>query len=359
MFDINLGFCDDEIVEQKQPNQTSVADLKSAENVTSPKQKLPIMIMTVVAIVICLVAVGVVGYYLMQSKNIVSTPIALPSTNSTQTAVQPTTTPLTTWKTHENTKYNFSINYSDNWNVREFEGGAAFNPILQPGYPDKSDSISASTGPKLGNYVDLPFEEYAKKAGEEIQSYGDLASVKKVTTLDGVVGYETTWMVESFLGRGTGSSESLPITYFELPNDKSQLLRVTLDRKEDLEIYEKMLLTIKFNSVQVINQVPIVDDASVLKTVIAKYIAQKGGSDENSVTISVSTVEGNYAKGMVSFKDEMGGGLWFAAKEDGVWKLVWDGNGIIKCSDLTLYPEFSKKLIPQCFDDTTQGMVER
>ena len=358
MFDINHGFCDDGIVEQKQPNQTT-KDLISSEKNTYPKQKLSIIIVSAVAIVICIVAIGVLGYYLIQTKDTASIPVTLPSTNPTQTAMQPTSAPVTKWKTYENAKYNFSMDYPTVWNFREFESGAAFNPNTLPGYPDKSDSISASVSPKLGNYVDLPFEEYAKKAGEEIQSYGDLVSIKKITTTEGVVGYETTWMVEPFLGRGTNSTESLPIAYFELPNDKNKLLRLTLDRVEDLEIYEKMLLTVKFKSVQPANPTSTIDDTSVLQTVIAKYIAQKGSSDENSIIISVSTIEGNYAKGMVNFKDEAGGGLWFAAKEGNAWKLVWDGNGIIKCSDLSLYPEFSKNLIPQCFDDTTQNMVTR
>jgi len=74
-------------------------------------------------------------------------------------------------------------------------------------------------------------------------------------------------------------------------------------------------------------------------------------------TVTVSKVEGNYAKGMVGGTG--GGGLWFAAKVNGVWKLVWAGNGVIFCSDLTAYPAFPKDLIPDCWDTSTNKDVTR
>ena len=56
---------------------------------------------------------------------------------------------------------------------------------------------------------------------------------------------------------------------------------------------------------------------------------------------------------------EGGGGRWFAAKVNGLWKLVWDGNGIIKCSDLADYPEFPVSMIPECFDEASDKLVKR
>ncbi|MFI5265661.1 MAG: hypothetical protein ACHQT7_02855, partial [Candidatus Levyibacteriota bacterium] len=150
-------------------------------------------------------------------------------------------------------------------------------------------------------------------------------------------------------------SESLPITYFEIPGNKTSLVRVTLDRKEDLATYEKMLLTVKVMAP--LTPIPTVDEAAVLKVVIKKYIALEHNSNENSLTITVSKIEGNYAQGDASA--EGGGGMWFAAKEDGVWKLVWDGNGTIDCSTLTLYPNFPTSMIPECYDPATQNTVKR
>ena len=74
-------------------------------------------------------------------------------------------------------------------------------------------------------------------------------------------------------------------------------------------------------------------------------------------TMSVTKIEGNYAKGMVN--GQGGGGMWFAAKVNDIWQLVWDGNGIIQCSDLTNYSDFPKTMIPECYNTATQKMVVR
>ena len=57
--------------------------------------------------------------------------------------------------------------------------------------------------------------------------------------------------------------------------------------------------------------------------------------------ITAQTVEGNYAKGSVrETTAQAGGGVWFAAKVDGIWRLVADGNGVIVCDELVSYPNF-------------------
>lgn len=102
---------------------------------------------------------------------------------------------------------------------------------------------------------------------------------------------------------------------------------------------------------------PTPDEAATLKTVIKSAIIAKSGGDPNSLTISVSKIEGLYAKGSAS--DETSGAMWFAAKVNGTWKLVWDGNGAISCSDLTNYPNFPTSMIPECYDDATQTVKDR
>lgn len=149
--------------------------------------------------------------------------------------------------TYTNEKYNYSIDYYNNWRFRESpdsKSGAAFSPLSKPNeYENETISISAYN--KTLGYSNLSFEEYVKIAAtKEIQGYNKLVSINKITTLEGVVGYKTTWMVQS-IGPG-GSSESLPITYFELPNNKNMLIRISLDSKEDLGVYEKMITTVKF-----------------------------------------------------------------------------------------------------------------
>ncbi|MCL4416583.1 MAG: hypothetical protein M1365_07810, partial [Actinobacteria bacterium] len=175
---------------------------------------------------------------------------------------------------------------------------------------------------RIGNYVNDPFEDYVKiAASKEIQGYDKLASIKKVETTEGVIGYETTWMVQSFRGGG-GPSESLPITYFQLPNS-SFLVRFSLSKKEDLDIYEKMLTTLSFPVSKVQSTpTPTIDEKAAVEKGIKEALQAKYNS--NTFVVSVSKIEGNYAKGGVS--DEGGGGMWFGAKVNGVWKIVWDGN---------------------------------
>lgn len=299
----------------------------------------------IIFVLVLLIITGTTFYFLGKAQNTKTTtinPSIVPSSQPPQTV---------TWKTYSNTKYNYTIDYPNDWTFIEYpdsKNGASFN-----------NAISISVGKTLLSYANQTFEEYVKTAGTEIQNYNKLASFKKVTTLSGAVGYETTWMVQPMTINGVPptakDSESLPITYFEIPGDKTALVRVTLDRKEDLDVYEKMIVTVKISTP--LTPIPTVDEASVLRYVIKKYIALKHKSDENSLTITVSKIEGNYAQGSVS--EEGGGGMWFAEKNEGAWMLVWDGNGTIECSTFKLYPNFPTSMIPECYDSSKQETVKR
>lgn len=98
-------------------------------------------------------------------------------------------------------------------------------------------------------------------------------------------------------------------------------------------------------------------EEEVRDAVRAQLIA-KHGSDAEALQITIAIIDGGYAKGGASVEG-MGGGMWFAAQTEGEWKLVWDGNGIIECSDLDAYPEFPSTLIPECYDSLTQQIINR
>lgn len=104
---------------------------------------------------------------------------------------------------------------------------------------------------------------------------------------------------------------------------------------------------------------PTVTPADSIVEDIAQELSKKYNKPLNSINISVDTNTGSYAKGMISYEDEMGGGLWFAAKIDDAWQLVFDGNGIITCKDLSEYPSFPTSLIPQCFDESKNMLIKR
>ncbi len=98
---------------------------------------------------------------------------------------------------------------------------------------------------------------------------------------------------------------------------------------------------------------------SIATTIKAKLLAKHGQSFEG-MKVSVSKVEGDYTQGgSRSAEEGAGGGMWFGAKVNGTWQLVWDGNGIITCTDLADYPQFTTTLIPECWQEGTDEMVKR
>jgi hypothetical protein len=107
--------------------------------------------------------------------------------------------------------------------------------------------------------------------------------------------------------------------------------------------------------------VPTVSGDSLKEEIITQVkaaIIEKNGPEAEKLNITVSEIEGNFAKGGAS-QVGLGGGMWFSAKKGNVWKLVWDGNGIINCDSLTEFPDFPDSLIPQCFDSSMQEMIDR
>ncbi len=96
-------------------------------------------------------------------------------------------------------------------------------------------------------------------------------------------------------------------------------------------------------------------DSDLIKAaLVAKY-----DWDPQDIILTISKNDGQYATGGVREESAMGGGMWFAAKVDGDWQIVWDGNGVIMCENLTDYPDYPKSLIPECYDSTTNEMVKR
>lgn len=102
---------------------------------------------------------------------------------------------------------------------------------------------------------------------------------------------------------------------------------------------------------------PSTDETETLKAAIKADLVAKHGSSASEFTISVSKNDGKFSSGGITATG--GGAMWFGAKVGDNWKLVWDGNGIILCSDLTAYPNFPKSMIPECFDQKTQKLIKR
>ncbi len=100
-----------------------------------------------------------------------------------------------------------------------------------------------------------------------------------------------------------------------------------------------------------------IDETDILKSAVRQALVAEHGNSANELTITITTIQGNYAKGMASAS--AGGGLWFSAKVLDTWKLVWDGNGIVQCDTITQYPDFPASLIPECWDTALNKNVTR
>ncbi len=65
-----------------------------------------------------------------------------------------------------------------------------------------------------------------------------------------------------------------------------------------------------------------------------------------TLKVTVNQETENYARGSVSFESDMPGGLFLAAKVDGQWQVVHEGNGAIPCT-LSSYG-FPEEMLNDC-----------
>ncbi|MDO8471744.1 MAG: hypothetical protein Q7S64_01160 [bacterium] len=99
-------------------------------------------------------------------------------------------------------------------------------------------------------------------------------------------------------------------------------------------------------------------DQTAIKAAITTAMAAKYKKDESEVKITLSQVTADFAKGSVSFGDEMGGGWLLAAKVNDKWKIVDDGNGVIDCAVIKPF-NFPTDMVSECYDTATQALIER
>lgn len=102
---------------------------------------------------------------------------------------------------------------------------------------------------------------------------------------------------------------------------------------------------------------PPADDKTAIAEIIKAALIKKYGPQSADVSVSVSEVNGEYAKGMVT--EQGGGGMWFAARLNGTWTLVWDGNGTITCDEISPFPDFPTSMIPECYSTPSGQIVTR
>lgn len=97
------------------------------------------------------------------------------------------------------------------------------------------------------------------------------------------------------------------------------------------------------------------DEKNIKQALVNKH---NWRADEISITISKN--DGQYVSGGVrETNSEVGGGYFYAVKDNGEWKIVADGNGTISCESLSPYPNYPVSMISECYNETTGKTVQR
>ncbi len=95
-------------------------------------------------------------------------------------------------------------------------------------------------------------------------------------------------------------------------------------------------------------EVPIMVEA---ETAVRELLSQRYGVPLERISVAVTKIDNDHVAGSIkfSFDSNAEGGMFLAYKKNGVWELVYEGNGSIDCrtmreqhgfSDLILSPQF-------------------
>lgn len=93
------------------------------------------------------------------------------------------------------------------------------------------------------------------------------------------------------------------------------------------------------------------------KLIEQAYLDKYPNGDRNKLLLAIDSIDGNYASGLVTDPEGLGGARWLAYKNLGQWEIVWDGNGDVFCSDIDGY-DFPLAMISECYDDVEQQMID-
>ena len=103
--------------------------------------------------------------------------------------------------------------------------------------------------------------------------------------------------------------------------------------------------------------VPEESDESVIET-LKLLFAQKYEKRIDDIFVTISKREGDYLVGSVKFAGEDAGAHVLAAKVNGSWKIIFDGNGMWTC-DIVDVVDFPSTLVPECLDENMMEVVNR
>jgi len=95
------------------------------------------------------------------------------------------------------------------------------------------------------------------------------------------------------------------------------------------------------------------------ETSLKQLFVDKYNRDISEIIIDIEREKNGYIKGGVKLKpgNYENSGMFLAAKIDGKWELVYDGNGAIPCSSVKPY-DFPVNMVVECFSENTGEIKE-
>ena len=153
-----------------------------------------------------------------------------------------------------------------------------------------------------------------------------------------------TWLVLILVLVGTlllGSIIYLYLSTARINRDKSNL-------QSEINALRSQIVSKTVTATKTATATGVLSDEEQIK----QALALKHSRDVSEVRMTVSTKEGDYVSGSVTFGDEPSGGWFLAVKKDESWLIVDDGNGVIECLVIEPY-SFPATVVPECYDTET------
>lgn len=97
---------------------------------------------------------------------------------------------------------------------------------------------------------------------------------------------------------------------------------------------------------QEITPTPMASEEELIKQAIFK----KTGLNTSQAEVSINKNTGQHATGNIKEFEAVGGAYWLAAKTNGDWVCVYDGQAQPTCKQIAPY-NFPKDMVPECLDE--------
>lgn len=95
----------------------------------------------------------------------------------------------------------------------------------------------------------------------------------------------------------------------------------------------------------------------IQKDLTAALVSRHTELKDKQILVAVESIDGDYATGLSTNEDGLGGTKWLAYFDGINWVLVWDGNGVVDCGSLEDY-DFPVDMVPKCLDNEKGELVD-